>query len=157
MPEKPEMTIDQSKTYRVTVDSSKGPVVMDLMPSLAPVTVNNFVALVRQGFYDALPSHVCGPDFVIQGGAPTGRGSGGPGYKFEDEPVQGSYREGAVAMANSGPNTNGSQFFICNPDCQQKLAQSYNLFGYVVDGLDVVKQLRQGDRMSKLTVEEREG
>jgi peptidyl-prolyl cis-trans isomerase B (cyclophilin B) len=156
MSEKPQMTIDQSKTYRVTVDTTKGPVVMDLMPSLAPVTVNNFVHLARDGFYDGLTFHRYVPEFVIQGGDPTGTGSGGPGYKFEDEPVQGSYREGAVAMANSGPNTNGSQFFICNTDCQQKLAQSYNLFGYVVDGLDIVKQLRQGDRMNKLTVEERQ-
>jgi len=149
------MTIDQSKTYRVSVDTNKGPVVMDLMPSLAPITVNNFVALARQGYYDGLTFHRYVADFVIQGGDPTGTGSGGPGYKFEDEPVQGSYREGAVAMANSGPNTNGSQFFICNADCQ-KLAPSYNLFGYVVDGLDVVKQLRQGDTMDKLTVEERD-
>jgi cyclophilin family peptidyl-prolyl cis-trans isomerase len=150
------MTIDQSKTYRVTVDTNKGPVVMDLMPSMAPITVNNFVALARQGYYDGLTFHRYVADFVIQGGDPTGTGSGGPGYKFEDEPVQGSYREGAVAMANSGPNTNGSQFFICNADCQ-KLAPSYNLFGYVVDGLDVVKLLRQGDTMDKLTVEERDG
>ena len=156
MPDKPEMTIDQSKTYRVTVDTNKGPVVMDLMPSLAPITVNNFVALARQGYYDGLTFHRYVADFVIQGGDPTGTGSGGPGYKFEDEPVQGSYREGAVAMANSGPNTNGSQFFICNADCQ-KLAPSYNLFGYVVDGLDVVKLLRQDDTMDKLTVEERDG
>jgi len=150
------MTIDQSKTYRVTVDTNKGPVVMDLMPSMAPITVNNFVALARQGYYDGLTFHRYVADFVIQGGDPTGTGSGGPGYKFEDEPVQGSYREGAVAMANSGPNTNGSQFFICNADCQ-KLAPSYNLFGYVVDGLDVVKLLRQDDTMDKLTVEERDG
>jgi cyclophilin family peptidyl-prolyl cis-trans isomerase len=156
MPDKPEMTIDQSKTYRVTVDTNKGPVVMDLMPSMAPITVNNFVALARQGYYDGLTFHRYVADFVIQGGDPTGTGSGGPGYKFEDEPVQGSYREGAVAMANSGPNTNGSQFFICNADCQ-KLAPSYNLFGYVVDGLDVVKLLRQDDTMDKLTVEERDG
>ena len=156
MPDKPEMTIDQSKTYRVSVDTNKGPVVMDLMPSMAPITVNNFVALARQGYYDGLTFHRYVADCVIQGGDPTGTGSGGPGYKFEDEPVQGSYREGAVAMANSGPNTNGSQFFICNADCQ-KLAPSYNLFGYVVDGLDVVKQLRQGDTMDKLTVEERDG
>ena len=150
------MTIDDSKTYRVTVETNKGPVVMDLTPSMAPITVNNFVYLARQGYYDGLTFHRYVADFVIQGGDPTGTGSGGPGYKFEDEPVQGSYREGAVAMANSGPNTNGSQFFICNSDCQQKLTPSYNHFGYVVNGLDVVKQLRQGDRMVKLTVEERE-
>ena len=156
MPDKPTMQIDESKTYRVTIDSSKGQFAMDLMPSLAPKTVNNFVYLAKQGFYDGLTFHRYVADFVIQGGDPTGTGSGGPGYKFEDEPVQGSYREGAVAMANSGPNTNGSQFFICNSDCQHKLAPSYNLFGYVVDGQAVVNSLRQGDKMEKVTVEERD-
>ena len=156
MPDKPEMNIDQSKTYRVTIDSSKGAFAMDLQPSLAPNTVNNFVDLARQGYYDGLTFHRYVEDFVIQGGDPTGTGSGGPGYKFEDEPVKGSYREGAVAMANSGPNTNGSQFFICNADCQNKLAPSYNLFGFVVSGQDVVNSLRQGDVMNKVTVEGRE-
>jgi cyclophilin family peptidyl-prolyl cis-trans isomerase len=157
MPQAPEMTIDTAKTYRVTVETTKGRFTMDLQPSLAPKTVNNFVSLARQGYYDGLTFHRYVPDFVIQGGDPTGTGTGGPGYRFEDEPVLGSYREGAVAMANSGPNTNGSQFFICNSDCQHKLAKSYNLFGYVVLGQDVVNSLRQGDVMSKLTVEEREG
>ncbi|HEV1997959.1 MAG TPA: peptidylprolyl isomerase [Candidatus Dormibacteraeota bacterium] len=156
MPDKPEMNIDNNKTYRATLDTTKGQVVMDLMPSLAPVTVNNFVNLARKGYYDGLTFHRYVADFVIQGGDPTGTGAGGPGYKFEDEPVKGSYREGAVAMANSGPNTNGSQFFVCNADCQHKLTPSYNLFGYVVDGLDVVKQLRQGDKMDKVAIEERE-
>jgi peptidyl-prolyl cis-trans isomerase B (cyclophilin B) len=156
MPDKPEMNIDNAKTYRATLDTNKGQVVMDLMPTLAPKTVNNFVNLARQGYYDGLTFHRYVADFVIQGGDPTGTGAGGPGYKFEDEPVKGSYREGAVAMANSGPNTNGSQFFICNSDCQHKLTPSYNLFGYVVDGIDVVKLLRQGDRMDKVAIEERE-
>jgi peptidyl-prolyl cis-trans isomerase B (cyclophilin B) len=156
MPAKPEMTIDTSKNYRVTLDTNKGEVVMDLMPSLAPKSVNNFVALARQGFYDGLTFHRYVEGFVIQGGDPTGTGSGGPGYKWEDEPVKGSYREGAVAMANAGPNTNGSQFFICNADCQHKLTPNYNLFGYVVTGLDVVKSLRQGDQMKKVSVEERD-
>src|ERR1700738_4005800 len=111
MPEKPPRSIDESKTCRVTVETNKGPVVMDLMPSLAPKTVNNFVYLARQGYYDGLSFHRYVPDFVIQGGDPPGTGSGGPGYKFEDEPVKGSYREGAVAMANSGPNTTGSPLF----------------------------------------------
>ncbi|HEY8739647.1 MAG TPA: peptidylprolyl isomerase [Candidatus Dormibacteraeota bacterium] len=155
MPERPEMNIDNAKTYRATIDTNKGRVVMDLMPSLAPVSVNHFVNLARQGYYDGLTWHRYVADFVIQGGDPTGSGSGGPGYQFDDEPVQGSYREGAVAMANAGPNTNGSQFFICNSDCQHKLAPSYNLFGYVVDGMDVVKQLRQGDKMEKIEIEER--
>ena len=156
MPDRPQMQIDESKNYRVTVDSSKGTFAMDLMPSLAPKTVNNFVSLVKQAYYDGLTFHRYVEDFVIQGGDPTGTGSGGPGYQFEDEPVQGSYREGAVAMANSGPNSNGSQFFICNADCQSKLQPLYNLFGYVVDGQDVVNSLRQGDIMNKLSVEERD-
>lgn len=155
MPDRPELNIDNTKTYRATIDTNKGKVVMDLQPSLAPVTVNNFVNLARQGYYDGLSFHRYVPDFVIQGGDPTGSGSGGPGYQFDDEPVKGSYREGAVAMANAGPNSNGSQFFICNSDCQHKLTPSYNLFGYVVDGLDVVKQLRQGDKMEKVEIEER--
>jgi len=157
MPERPAMTIDPAKTYRVTVDTTKGQFTMDLSPKLAPVTVNNFVSLARAGYYDGLKFHRYVADFVIQGGDPTGTGGGGPGYKFADEPVLGNYREGAVAMANSGPDTNGSQFFICNSDCQNKLAKSYNLFGHVVLGQDVVNSLRAGDVMSKLAVEEREG
>ena len=95
--------------------------VLDLDPKLAPNTVNNFVALARQGYYDGLTFHRVVPDFVIQGGCPEGTGTGGPGYKFEDEPVQGEYTLGAVAMANAGPNTNGSQFFVCIDDCTRKL------------------------------------
>jgi cyclophilin family peptidyl-prolyl cis-trans isomerase len=114
---------------------------MDLMPSLAPITVNNFVALARQGYYDGLTFHRYVADFVIQGGDPTGTGSGGPGYKFEDEPVQGSYREGAVAMANSGPNTNGSQFFIIIGSQGEKLPPSYSLFGQVTSGFGAIAQI----------------
>src|SRR5258708_18874163 len=109
MPEKPEMTIDESKPYRVPVDTNKGAVVMDLMPSMAPKTVNNFVSLASQGFYDGLTFHRYVADFVIQGGDPTGTGSGGPGYKFEDEPVQGSYREGGAGMGHPGPEPHRSR------------------------------------------------
>ena len=91
---------------------------MDLDPQLAPNTVNNFVGLARDGYYDGLTFHRVVPEFVIQGGCPEGSGRGGPGYKFADEPVKGEYTLGAVAMANSGPDTNGSQFFICIDDCQ---------------------------------------
>ena len=90
---------------------------MDLDPQLAPNTVNNFVGLARDGYYDGLTFHRVVPEFVIQGGCPEGSGRGGPGYKFADEPVQGEYTLGAVAMANAGPDTNGSQFFICIDDC----------------------------------------
>ena len=100
------------------------------------------MALSRAGFYDGLTFHRVVPEFVIQGGDPEGSGRGGPGYKWDDEPVKGEYRLGAVAMANAGPDTNGSQFFVCIDDCSRKLTKSYNLFGYVVDGIDVAPTRR---------------
>jgi cyclophilin family peptidyl-prolyl cis-trans isomerase len=151
----PAHEIDDNATYEVTIATDKGEIVMDLDPKLAPNTVNNFVALARQGFYDNLAFHRVVPEFVIQGGDPEGTGRGGPGYRFADEPVQGEYTLGAVAMANAGPDTNGSQFFICIDDCQSKLAKSYNLFGYVTSGVDVTRQIRQGDVMRSVTVVER--
>jgi len=141
--------------YRVTIDTDKGEIVMDLDPQLAPNTVNNFVALARQGYYDGLTFHRVVPEFVIQGGCPQGTGTGGPGYKFGDEPVKGEYTLGAVAMANAGPNTNGSQFFITIDDCTRKLSKDYNLFGYVTEGMDVAKSIDVGDTMKKVAVEER--
>jgi peptidyl-prolyl cis-trans isomerase B (cyclophilin B) len=130
---------------------------MELPPQLAPNTVNNFVALARQGFYDNVTFHRVVPEFVIQGGDPEGSGRGGPGYRFADEPVKGEYTLGAVAMANAGPDTNGSQFFICIDDCTRKLDKAYNLFGYVTSGLDVTQQIRQGDVMRSVTVDEKPG
>ena len=128
----PEMQIDTASTiYEVTLDTPRGSIVMDLDPRLAPVTVNHFVSQARSGFYDGLTFHRVVPGFVIQGGDPEGSGRGGPGYKFADEPVKGEYTLGAVAMANAGPDTNGSQFFICIDDCTTKLQPLYNLFGYV--------------------------
>jgi len=129
---------------------------MDLDPQLAPNSVNNFVGLARQGYYDNLSFHRVVPDFVIQGGCPEGSGRGGPGYKFEDEPVKGEYTLGAVAMANAGPNTNGSQFFVCIDDCTKKLSKDYNLFGHVVDGVDVAQAIEVGDVMRSVVVEERD-
>ena len=155
MPKPPAMQIDTSTIYRVTVASNRGDIVMDLDPGLAPNTVNNFVALARDGFYDGLTFHRVVPGFVIQGGDPDGTGSGGPGYRFADEPVQGEYTAGAVAMANAGPDTNGSQFFICLEDLTGRLAPSYNLFGHVVEGMDAVRAVQVGDRMERVTVEER--
>jgi peptidylprolyl isomerase/peptidyl-prolyl cis-trans isomerase B (cyclophilin B) len=151
----PPHEIDDNATYEVTIATDQGDIVMDLDPKLAPNTVNNFVALARQGFYDNLAFHRVVPEFVIQGGDPEGTGRGGPGYRFADEPVQGEYTLGAVAMANAGSDTNGSQFFICIDDCQSKLAKSYNLFGYVTSGLDVTRRIRQGDVMRSVTVVER--
>ena len=128
--------------------------VLELDPSLAPATVNNFVGLARQGYYDGLTFHRVVPDFVIQGGCPEGSGRGGPGYKFADEPVRSEYTLGAVAMANSGPNTNGSQFFICIDDCRRKLDKLYNLFGHVVSGIEVAQATAVGDVMESVVVEE---
>ena len=127
---------------------------MDLDPQLAPNTVNNFVNLARDGYYTGLTFHRVVPDFVVQGGCPEGTGTGGPGYRFDDEPVTGEYTLGAVAMANSGPNTNGSQFFICIDDCRSKLAPSYNLFGFVSNGMDVALSIEVGDVMETVEIEE---
>jgi cyclophilin family peptidyl-prolyl cis-trans isomerase len=153
MPQRPEHTIDESKIYRTTIVTNKGTIVMDLDPALAPKTVNNFVGLARLGYYDGLTWHRVVPGVVIQGGCPDGRGTGGPGYKFEDEPVIAEYTLGAVAMANSGPNTNGSQFFICLGD-QPGLPKQYSLFGHTIAGLDVVKTIAVGDVMTTVTIEE---
>ena len=151
----PEMSIDTDKIYSVTIATDRGTIVMDLDPALAPATVNNFVHLARSGFYDGLTFHRVERGFVIQGGCPNGDGRGGPGYRFEDEPVQGDYTAGAVAMANAGPNTNGSQFFVCLEDLTGKLDKSYNLFGHVTQGMDVVEATQVGDVMKSVNVRER--
>jgi peptidyl-prolyl cis-trans isomerase B (cyclophilin B) len=156
MPKQPEPQTDESKMYRVTITTDRGAIVMDLDPQLAPNTVNNFIGLARQGYYDGLTWHRVVPEFVIQGGDPEGSGRGGPGYKFADEAVKGQYTRGAVAMANAGPDTNGSQFFICIDDCSRKLAPSYNLFGYVVEGQDVAESTQVGDVMRKVEIDERD-
>ncbi|HSR25044.1 MAG TPA: peptidylprolyl isomerase [Candidatus Eisenbacteria bacterium] len=149
-----EQVIDPARRYQATITTDRGDIVIDLDPGRAPATVNNFVFLAREGFYDGLDFHRVVDDFVIQGGCPEGSGRGGPGYRFDDEPVIGEYDAGAVAMANSGPNTNGSQFFICTVDDRRKLARSYNLFGQVASGMDVVTSIRQGDVMRSVNVTE---
>jgi len=155
MPKPPDMQVDLDTIYQVTIETDRGPIVMELDPKLAPKSVNHFVALARNGFYDGLTFHRVVPDFVIQGGDPEGSGRGGPGYKWDDEPVKAEYTLGAVAMANAGPNTNGSQFFICIDDCTKKLTKNYNLFGYVIDGMDVATSIQQGDKMNSVSVSER--
>jgi cyclophilin family peptidyl-prolyl cis-trans isomerase len=152
----PEPQTDASKMYRVTITMDRGTIVMDLDPQLAPNTVNNFIGLAREGYYDGLTWHRVVPEFVIQGGDPEGSGRGGPGYRFADEPVRGDYTLGAVAMANAGPDTNGSQFFICIDDCRRKLSPNYNLFGYVVEGIDVAQATSVGDVMRKVEIDERD-
>lgn len=146
--------IEPGRTYQATISTDRGEIVIGLDQTRAPKSVNNFVFLAREGFYDGLTFHRVVPGFVVQGGCPEGSGRGNPGYRFEDEPVQGEYIPGAVAMANSGPNTNGSQFFICTVDDRSKLTKSYNLFGQVTKGMEIVEQIRVGDRMNKVEVSE---
>src|ERR1700685_2141834 len=135
----PEQVIDPAHRYVATIATDRGDIVIALDPARAPKSVNNFVFLAREGFYDGLTFHRVVPEFVIQGGCPEGSGRGGPGYKFADEPVTGDYTLRAFAMANAGPDTNGSQFFICIDDCTRKLTPNYNLFGHVVEGIDVAQ------------------
>ena len=156
MAETPAHEIDEGAIYRATIHTDRGTIVMELDPQMAPQSVNNFVSLARRGYYDGLTFHRVVPEFVIQGGCPEGSGRGGPGYKFADEPVKGEYTLGAVAMANSGPETNGSQFFICIDDCTTKLTPNYNLFGHVVEGIEVAQATKVGDKFNKFEVEERD-
>ena len=157
MPEAPEYQIDGSKIYRTTITTNRGTIVMDLDPQLAANTVNNFVGLARQGYYDGLTFHRVVPEFVIQGGCPEGTGRGDAGLQVpRRRRCIGEYTLGAVAMANAGPNTNGSQFFITIDDCTRKLTKDYNLFGYVVDGIDVAQATQVGDVMESVVVEERD-
>jgi peptidyl-prolyl cis-trans isomerase B (cyclophilin B) len=151
----PANEIDQNTIYTVTIKTERGTIVADLDPQLAPTTVNNFVSLARKGFYDGLTFHRVVPGFVIQGGDPDGTGAGGPGYKFEDEAVKGDYVAGALAMANAGPNTNGSQFFICLEDLSGRLDKKYNLFGHVTSGMEAVLATQKGDTMASVELSER--
>jgi peptidyl-prolyl cis-trans isomerase B (cyclophilin B) len=149
------MQIDPEKIYGVTIATDRGTIQMDLDPALAPKAVNNFVTLAEGGFYGGLTFHRVVPGFVVQGGCPQGTGTGGPGYTFADEPVQGDYTQGAVAMANAGPDTNGSQFFICLEDLSGRLDKNYSLFGHVTEGMDVVSATQVGDEMRSVTVRAR--
>ena len=135
----PPMSIDQEKSYTATIQTNHGDMVIDLFPKDAPITVNNFVFLARDGFYDGVIFHRIIADFMIQGGDPTGTGSGGPGYRFQDEPITKPYVRGTLAMANAGPNTNGSQFFIVHKDAG--LPPSYNVFGLLTEGFEVLDAL----------------
>jgi len=136
----PDLTVDLATTYTAKVQTNHGDITLELLPERSPQTVNNFVFLAREGFYDGVIFHRVIKDFMIQGGDPTGTGTGGPGYKFRDElEGDGTYSRGTVAMANSGPNTNGSQFFIVHKDTG--LPHSYTIFGKVTDGIDVVDSI----------------
>ena len=150
---KPEMQIETDGNYTVTMETSKGTIEIELYAGAAPVTVNNFVFLAREGFYDGVSFHRVIPDFVIQGGDPTGTGTGGPGYRFEDEFDNNPHvhERGSLSMANAGPGTNGSQFFICHSP-QSHLDGRHTVFGKVTEGLDIVDQIQQGDEMVSVTV-----
>jgi len=151
----PEMQIDLSKTYRVSMETTKGLIELDLYPQYAPRTVNNFVFLTQQGYYNGVSFHRVINNFVIQGGDPTGTGAGGPGYKFEDEVYDNplKHETNVISMANAGPNTNGSQFFITHSP-QPHLDGKHTVFGKVVNGADVANAIQQGDKMEKVEVSE---
>ena len=136
----PADTLDRAKTYTATIDTSAGAMTLELFASEAPLTVNNFVHLARDGFYEDCQFHRVIKDFMIQGGCPKGDGTGGPGYRFQDEPVTRSYVKGTLAMANAGPNTNGSQFFIVH-GAEVGLPPNYTIFGMLTDGGDVLDTL----------------
>ena len=139
----PDMTIDLAKSYAATLHTNHGDIAVDLLPQRSPLAVNNFVFLARDGFYDGVIFHRVIPGFMIQGGDPTGTGRGGPGYTFRDElEGDGTYSRGTVAMANAGPNTNGSQFFIMHRD--YGLPHNYSIFGAVVDGMEAVDAIAAG-------------
>ena len=151
----PEMQIDPQKIYRATIETNKGGIELELYPQHAAKTVNNFVFLAREGFYDGVMFHRVINDFMIQGGDPTGTGRGGPGYTFEDELKENPLKHETcvISMANAGPNTNGSQFFITHSP-QPHLNGMHTVFGKVVEGQDVVNDIRQGDTMAKVVVSE---
>lgn len=151
----PAMTIDPNKSYAATFETSRGTVVCELFAKEAPRTVNNFVFLARENLYDGTVFHRVIANFMIQGGDPTGTGRGGPGYRFEDE-FDGSphrHKVGSLSMANAGPNTNGSQFFITHV-VTDWLDGRHTVFGHVTSGQDVVNQVQQGDQIIRVTITE---
>lgn len=150
----PPMTIDAEQSFTATLETSRGKIVCELFAKDAPKTVNNFVFLAREGFYNGTVFHRVIADFMVQGGDPTGTGRGGPGYRFEDEVKNNPHKHarGVLSMANAGPNTNGSQFFITHVDTPW-LDGKHTVFGHVTSGLDVVDAIRQGDTLTGVTVE----
>src|ERR1700730_13051412 len=154
-PSPPQMTIDVNKKYSATLSTSRGDIVCELFANDAPMTVNNFVFLAREKFYDGTKFHRVIADFMIQGGDPEGTGRGGPGYRFEDELKDNPWRHriGSLSMANAGPNTNGSQFFITHV-ATQWLDGKHTVFGQVLSGQEVVDAVQQGDEVKSITITE---
>jgi cyclophilin family peptidyl-prolyl cis-trans isomerase len=154
----PDLIIDTSKKYVATIKTAKGDIIVELY-SDTPTTTNNFVFLAREGYYDCLTFHRVVPDFVIQGGDPTGTGSGGPGYTIPDEDDPGHLMvEGVISMAKAGPDTTGSQFFITiglgSEGDLSYLDPDFTVFGTVIEGMDVAKQIAQTDTIESITIEE---
>ena len=152
----PQMSIDANKSYTATFETSRGNIIVDLFPKEAPNTVSNFVFLARDGFYNGTKFHRVIPDFMVQGGDPEGTGRGGPGYKFADE-FKGNphkHQRGSLSMANAGPNTNGSQFFITHIKTDW-LDGKHTVFGQVRSGQETVDSVKQGDVLKSVTIEER--
>lgn len=147
------MTIDPQKSYVATIETIRGDLVCELFAADAPVTVNNFVFLSREGFYDRVTFHRVVPNFVIQGGCPLGTGGGNPGYRFKDEFSSRLHGTGALSMANSGPNTNGSQFFITFSP-QPHLDGKHSVFGQLIEGMDVMLKIREGDVIKTIRITE---
>ncbi len=152
----PDMVIDPKKNYQATIKTNKGDIQLELFAKDTPKTVNNFVFLARDKFYDGLTFHRVISNFMVQGGDPDGDGRGGPGYRFEDE-TRGNPRQkhetGSLSMANAGPNTNGSQFFICHGP-QPHLDGKHTVFGKVTQGQAVVNSLKNGDVMTEVVITE---
>lgn len=153
----PEMIIDPQKSYGATIETNKGDIELDLFAADAPKTVNNFVYLARDGFYDGVVFHRVISNFMVQGGDPTGTGRGGPGYRFEDEVNNNpnKHETGTLSMANAGPNTNGSQFFVTHAP-QPHLDGRHTVFGQVTgeESMNVVNAIRQGDSITTVTISE---
>jgi len=146
------MTIDTNKQYTATIETEKGDIVLELFASDVPKTVNNFVFLANEGFYNNITFHRVIPDFMAQGGDPTGTGAGGPGYTFADEFTTHTHVKGALSMANAGPNTNGSQFFITYAP-QLHLNGKHSVFGQLKEGMDVLEALTNGDTIVRITID----
>lgn len=159
----PKMQIDTKKKYTAVIETEKGTLTLELFAKDVPKTVNNFVFLARQGFYDGTTFHRVIPDFMAQGGDPTGTGAGGPGYIFANEITAHKHVAGTLSMANSGPNTNGAQFFITYK-ATPWLDGGYNVFGQLIEGMDVLKKITPrdpdqnpkypGDKIIKVTIKE---
>ena len=150
----PPMTINKDKEYTATIETAKGNIVLELYAADVPVTVNNFVFLARDGYYDGTTFHRVIADFMAQAGDPTGTGTGGPGYKFADEFTKHTHVTGALSMANAGPGTNGSQFFITYAP-QSHLDGHHSVFGKLRYGMEILKKLVNGDVIDKITIEEK--